>query len=120
MSGERRADLEGVRIYTKQQHILAPIPGTVRFAESFYSYGNTMIIEPQAGYLLVISGMDEMVFSEGDVISQGDVIGYFASNINDLKENPTLLLENRDRGLYVELRRNGQAQNLEEYFANSN
>ncbi len=111
--GERTEHRQGIVIKTSQSVISTPISGTVRFAKDFLDYGNLLIIEVSKGYLIVLSGFDELLAKEGDILETGDILGFFAIEKAETSENS---LVNEKNELYVEIRENGAPVDVTEYF----
>ena len=83
--------------------VASPCIGRVGFAAPFRSYGKLMIIECGGGYDFVLAGLDRLDVPVGRAVHAGEPLGRMADY------DPT---KGSDRpGLYVELRKNGQAIN---------
>lgn len=91
--------------------VTAPHAGTVRYAGPFLDYGNVIVIEPAAGYLLVLAGLGEVFAGAGTVLSSGDPLGLVAGQAAPTqgKLNDNAGTDGRDRRatLYMELRVEG-------------
>jgi septal ring factor EnvC (AmiA/AmiB activator) len=87
-------------------------------------YGNVMILEPGAGYLLVLAGLDQVYGEVGDVVSQGDALGLMGGTVEATAANAADILRPADNGsgasdsetLYVELRNGGQPIDPTDWF----
>jgi septal ring factor EnvC (AmiA/AmiB activator) len=55
--------------------VTAPWPATIRYRGPLLDYGNVMIVEPAAGYLLVLAGLGTVYGETGDVLARGAPIG---------------------------------------------
>jgi septal ring factor EnvC (AmiA/AmiB activator) len=83
--------------------VSSPCLGRVGFAAPFRSYGKLMIIECGGGYDFVLAGLDRLDVPVGRPVRAGEPLGRMADY------DPA---KSTDRpGLYVELRKNGQAIN---------
>ncbi|SNX68911.1 septal ring factor EnvC (AmiA/AmiB activator) [Cereibacter ovatus] len=75
------ADAAGVRrpgmvVVTRPQALVtAPWPATIRYRGPLLDYGNVMILEPGAGYLLVLAGLGTVYGETGEVVSAGAPLG---------------------------------------------
>jgi septal ring factor EnvC (AmiA/AmiB activator) len=84
-------------------------------------YGNVIILEPQAGYLLVIAGLDQVYGEIGQILDQGAPVGLLGGKQTGAQE---FLIQASDGGgamaqetLYIELRHNGEPVDPEVWFA---
>ena len=55
--------------------VTTPWPATVRYRGPLLDYGNVMILEPAAGYLLVLAGLGTVYGETGDVLAAGAPVG---------------------------------------------
>lgn len=75
------ADAAGVRrpgilIAARPQALVtAPWPATIRYRGPLLDYGNVMILEPGAGYLLVLAGLGTVYGETGEVVAAGAPLG---------------------------------------------
>jgi septal ring factor EnvC (AmiA/AmiB activator) len=83
--------------------VTSPCTGRVAFAAPFRSYGRLMIIECGGGYDFVMAGMARLDAPVGRAVRPGEPIGRMPDY------DPAHTAEKP--GLYVELRKNGQAIN---------
>ncbi len=68
--------LEGVALSTAPQAIVnAPIDGKVEFAGSFRSYGQLLILDAGAGYLVLLAGMSKISAEIGQNVRLGEPVG---------------------------------------------
>ncbi|MEQ3624177.1 MAG: peptidoglycan DD-metalloendopeptidase family protein [Celeribacter sp.] len=90
--------------------ITAPVAATVRYAGPFPDYGNVMILEPEAGSLVVLGGMDQVYAPTGTVLAAGAPIGMMGGPAEDSRTaepggaalSETLYLEIRQGGSPVD------------------
>jgi septal ring factor EnvC (AmiA/AmiB activator) len=98
----------GVVFATRPAALLtAPWPSTLRHKGHLTGYGNVMILEMAPGYLLIMTGMNEMFGNTGEVFDAGAALGLMGAaddvtNGDRHDEGATL-----SQTLYVETRRNG-------------
>ncbi len=101
--------------------VTAPWSATVRYAGSLLDYGNVMILEPQAGYLLVLAGLGDLYAVEGSVIAPGTVLGVMpggpAAREAYFVAAPQAGGANRSETLYMELRDGGAPVDPAQWFA---
>lgn len=88
--------------------VTAPWPATIRYRGPLLDYGNVMIVEPAAGYLLVLAGMASVFGETGDVVEAGAPLGLMGGSESAETLFPA---EGKDAGgtgrtetLYIELR----------------
>jgi murein hydrolase activator len=55
--------------------VTSPAGATVRHAGPLGDYGNVILLEPAAGYLLVLAGLGEVYVVDGDVVTAGAPLG---------------------------------------------
>lgn len=104
--------------------VTAPWAATIRYRGPLLDYGNVMILEPGAGYLLVLAGLDQVYGDVGDVVSQGDALGLMGGSVEAAAANTADILRPADNGsgasdsetLYVELRNGGQPIDPTDWF----
>lgn len=102
--------------------VAAPVAATIRYVGAFLDYGNVVILEPQADYLLVITGLDEVYGEIGEVVDAGAPIGLLGGKPAGAQE---FLIEAAQGGgaiaeetLYIELRHKGEPVDPGPWFAN--
>ena len=91
--------------------VTTPWPATIRYSGPFLDYGNVIILEPDAGYLVVLAGLDQVYGEFGEILDAGDPIGLLGGASEETEE---FLIEASQGGgnlsqetLYIELRENG-------------
>jgi septal ring factor EnvC (AmiA/AmiB activator) len=101
--------------------VSAPFPGTVRYAGPLLDYGNVIILEPEAGYLLVLAGLGDLYAATGTVVRQDDLLGLIAGQDEAAQGNliagPDAGSRPRPETLYIELRANGATEDPAPWFA---
>lgn len=101
------ADSKGLWIEGRQSSlVVAPMKGVVRFAGSFKSYGNIVIIEHAGNYHSLIAGLEKIDAAVGYEVAAGEPLGYLG-----------VIVEGANPRLYFELRRHGKAVNPSQKFA---
>ncbi|MEM6635840.1 MAG: peptidoglycan DD-metalloendopeptidase family protein [Pseudomonadota bacterium] len=93
--------------------VTAPFQATARFVGPLLDYGNVIILEPAAGYLLVLAGVDRVFAEVGQVLPQGAPVGLMATNESTVTENGGEYTQT----LYVESRRGQNAVDPTGWFA---
>jgi murein hydrolase activator len=101
--------------------VVSPWPATIRYLGSFLDYGNVIILEPEAGYLLVLAGLGEVYGEFGQILEAGDPVGLLGGNLPRATE---FLIEASKGGgalaqetLYIELRYAGEPTDPSKWFA---
>jgi septal ring factor EnvC (AmiA/AmiB activator) len=108
------ADVAGVRrpglTLATLPHALvtAPAPATLRYLGPLLDYGNVIVLEPAPGYLLILSGLDVLYGTLGEVVPEGAPLGLMGGVEGAGSASETL---------YMELRAEGQAIDPEPWFA---
>ena len=112
----------GILIATRPAALVtAPWPATIRYRGPLLDYGNVMIVEPSAGYLLVLAGIETVYGETGDVIEAGAPLGLMGGQ----EDSGTLLpAEGQEGGgtgrtetLYIELRHGKEPVDPGPWFA---
>ena len=91
--------------------VVAPWDGRVRFADRLPGYGNVMVLEPENGYLIVMSGLGRLDRQVGEVVLAGERLGDMGGPVpgdeeflreaaadDDLTGRERLYLEVREKG----------------------
>ena len=100
--------------------VTTPAPATVRYRGSLLDYGNVIILEPQAGILLVIAGLDVVYGKTGEVLPGGSPVGLMGGP--DTGADDLLTREGSGTGagqtetLYVEVRQDNTPVDPEAWF----
>ncbi|MBF9045711.1 peptidoglycan DD-metalloendopeptidase family protein [Rhodobacterales bacterium LSUCC0031] len=101
--------------------VTAPWPASVRYAGPLLDYGNVIILEPEAGYLLVLAGLDTVYVSTGAIIPAAGPLGLMPAGAGaDTEELIVAALQGSGAALsetlYIELRDNGVPVDPAEWF----
>lgn len=111
----------GLVVATRPQALVsAPWSGTIRYRGPFLDYGNVMILEPGAGYLLILAGMATLYGEVGEVVPVGTALGMMGGleTMGDLEATlRSASGANGSETLYMELRQGGQPVDPGDWFA---
>jgi septal ring factor EnvC (AmiA/AmiB activator) len=126
ITGFNEADAAGVR---RPGLLLATRPGalvtaswpvTIRYRGPLLDHGQVTIVEPEAGYLIVLAGLGTTFGEIGDVVPAGGPLGLMGGAMPTAQE---ILIESGERGgqvrsetLYIELRQGQTPQDPAEWF----
>ncbi|MFU8776522.1 MAG: murein hydrolase activator EnvC family protein [Roseovarius sp.] len=99
----------GILLATRPRALVtAPSAATVRYRGPLLDYGNVIILEPQAGILLVFAGLDVVYGQAGQVLPGGSPVGLMggAGTEGDLllAANSQDMGARRTQTLYIEVR----------------
>ena len=104
--------------------VTTPWAATIRYRGPLLDYGNVIILEPEAGYLIVLAGLGQVYGDVGDVLGAGDPVGLLGGKdpaVDDfLVEASKGNGQSRTETLYVEIRQNREAIDPEAWFALEN
>jgi septal ring factor EnvC (AmiA/AmiB activator) len=100
--------------------VTAPWDATLRFAGPLTDYRQVVVLEPEAGYLLVLAGLGNVDRSAGEAVLAGEKLGDLGGA---LPTGDEFLLEDADRAghitlerLYLEVRRLGEPLDPADWF----
>lgn len=100
--------------------VTSPTAATIRYLGPLLDYGNVMILEPQAGLMFVLAGMDTVFGVAGQVIPQGSPVGLMGGEDPELGAILSTSGEGtgneRTETLYVEVRQGKDAVDPEIWF----
>jgi septal ring factor EnvC (AmiA/AmiB activator) len=101
--------------------VLSPWAATIRYTGPLLDYGNVMILEPGGGYLLVLTGFEQVYGEVGEVVARGAALGLMGARDH---VDADFLADAAEGGgiegtetLYMELRQGADAVNPIEWFA---
>lgn len=98
--------MQGITILTRAgAEVVAPHDGHIAFSGPFRDYGVILIIAHGEGYHTLLAGLTETYVEVGQSLLAGEPVGQMGSGKN--------------RTLYVELRRNGEAINPHPWWASN-
>lgn len=115
----------GLVIATRAQALVtAPFAATIRFRGPLLDYGNVMILEPQAGYLLVLAGLGTVYGATGDILEAGAPVGLMGGrDVADARQGGSAAEAQQGGGatrpetLYIEVRQGEQPLDPMDWFA---
>jgi len=118
-AGIRRPGL--VMIAAPASLVSAPASATIRYRGPLLDYGNVIILEPEAGYLIVLAGLGQVYGEVGQILSAGDPVGLLRgsdpSAQDFLVEASQGSGEIRKETLYIEIRKDRAAVDPGAWFA---
>ena len=88
--------------------VVAPADAGVRFSGPVPGQGIVVILEPRAGYLVILSGLERSFARQGQIVAMGEPIGLMGGKLANAQENLNELLRNGSllgrETLYMEVR----------------
>jgi septal ring factor EnvC (AmiA/AmiB activator) len=100
--------------------VTAPWDATLRYAGPLIDYGQVVVLEPEAGYLVVIAGLANINRSAGEAVLAGEILGDLGGQIPNgdeiLLEETTGTVQTGRETLYLEIRRSGKPLDPAEWF----
>lgn len=101
--------------------VTAPWPATIRYLGPLLDYGNVIILEPEAGYLIVLAGLGQVYGEVGEILSAGDPIGLLNGSTPAARDFLVEAAEGsgdlRQETLYIEIRQDRNAVDPGAWFA---
>jgi septal ring factor EnvC (AmiA/AmiB activator) len=100
--------------------VTTPWDATIRYAGPLIDYGQVVVLEPEADYLVVIAGLAHVDRHAGEAVLAGEKLGDLGGPLPT--GNEILLADTSGAGqtrqetLYVEIRRSGKPQDPAEWF----
>lgn len=120
------ADAAGVRrpgmlVVTRPEALVtAPWPATIRYRGPLLDYGNVMILEPAAGYLLVLAGLGTVYGETGEVVAAGAPLGLMPAGASGSADGTTPAGQGSGaqdtETLYLELRQGAEPVDPADWF----
>ncbi len=102
--------------------VTTPAAATVRYRGPLLDYGNVVILEPDADYLLILAGAGDLFVAAGELVAEGAPLGLMPGGVDDV--NADLIVSEAQGGgagltetLYIELRQGGSPVNPLAWFA---
>jgi len=100
--------------------VTAPTAATIRYRGPLLELGNVVILEPQAGTLFVLSGLQEVFGETGQVIPEGSPVGLMGGSTPEsgaiLSLNGDGTGTDRSETLYIEVREGDSPVDPETWF----
>ncbi len=101
--------------------VTSPAATTVRYAGPLPDYGNVIVLEPAAGYLLILAGLGDLYVKAGEVLGQGAPVGLMGGAPPEAPEFLGAVRQggggDRQETLYIELRERGAPVDPGPWFA---
>ncbi|UXM94863.1 peptidoglycan DD-metalloendopeptidase family protein [Bartonella sp. HY329] len=94
--------------------VLSPAEGIVRYAGSFRSYGQMLIIDVGQNYHIIIAGLEKLDVAPGQVVLQGEPVGSMARQL--IASASELDIGKSAPMLYIEIRREGKPVDPESWW----
>jgi len=112
----------GLLLATRPQALVtAPWPATLRYSGPLLDYGNVIILEPDAGVLLVLAGLEQVYGVTGQVLDANEAIGLMGGDTPDpdgfFADVTTTAGSATTETLYIELRVGGKPVDPAPWFA---
>lgn len=109
----------GILIATRPRALVTtPVAASIRYRGPLLDYGNVIILEPEAGVLIVMAGLGQVYGSIGDVLPEGSAIGLMGGAVNTNLTSITLPGgEVRSETLYIEVREGNTPVDPSNWFA---
>jgi len=112
----------GIVLATRARALVTtPVPATLRYRGPLLDYGNVIILEPQAGVLIVFAGLDTVYGRTGEVLPGGSPVGLMggAGDGSDLLDAASEGNGGAGRGqtLYIEVRQDNSPVDPLSWFA---
>ncbi len=92
--------------------VTAPWSATVRYAGPLSGHGQVVIVEPAEAYLMVLSGLDEVLVRTGEILPEGTPLGTMPPAPPGQANSGS-----RSQTLYFEIRHEGKPIDPEPWFA---
>jgi septal ring factor EnvC (AmiA/AmiB activator) len=100
--------------------VISPTAATIRYLGPLLDLGNVMILEPQAGILFVLSGLDQVFGKAGQVVPQGTPVGLMGGAEPEMGAILSLSGDgtgtDRSETLYIEVREGDSPVDPETWF----
>lgn len=101
--------------------VTTPFPATIRYLGPLLDYGNVIILEPEAGYLIVLAGLGQVYGEVGQILAKGDPVGLMSGKDpaaqDFLVEASQGSGEIRQQTLYIEIRQDRNTVDPGAWFA---
>ncbi|WP_224817150.1 peptidase M23 [Hasllibacter sp. MH4015] len=102
--------------------LTAPWPASIRYAGPLLDYGNVIILEPDADYLLILAGAGDLFVTAGELVPADAPLGLMPGG-SDIPGEELIVSDAQGGGagltetLYMELRQGGSPVNPLDWFA---
>lgn len=113
--------LRGVKIAAPAYaEIYAPWGGVIRFSGAYADYGEVVILEPEAGALIIFAGLAQRLREAGEVVLAGEPLGALGGPTPQAEEfliaSTSAVEPIATETLYIEVRRNGKPADPADWF----
>jgi len=101
--------------------VTTPWPATIRYAGPLLDYGNVIILEPDARYLMVLAGLGDLYVNAGQIVTSEAPLGLMPGAEGD--QNDLIRPGSAESGagmtetLYIEIRDNGRPVDPADWFS---
>lgn len=111
----------GIVLATRPRALVTtPTAATIRYRGPLLDYGNVMILEPQAGVLFVLAGLDVVYGAAGQVLPAGSPVGLMGGETPSadsiVRQAADGVGRERTETLYIEVRQGNEPQDPETWF----
>ncbi|MGR3452773.1 murein hydrolase activator EnvC family protein [Pseudooceanicola sp.] len=111
----------GIVLATRPRALVTtPTAATIRYRGPLLDYGNVMILEPQAGVLFVLAGLDVVYGAAGQVLPAGSPVGLMGGETPSadsiVQQAADGAGSERTETLYIEVRQGNEPQDPETWF----
>lgn len=111
----------GIVMVTRPRALVStPAAATLRYAGPLLDYGNVIILEPQAGILLVLAGLDVVYGQAGQVLPAGSPVGLMGGDDPDpgalLPRDGQETATGQTETLYIEVRQDNSTVDPAQWF----
>ena len=101
--------------------VTTPWPATIRYLGPLLDYGEVAVLEPGEGFFLVLAGLGQVFGKIGEVLPKGAPVGLMGGA--EVAPDQAFLISTAEGGgaeatetLYIELRRNGEPLDPDDWF----
>lgn len=111
----------GILVATRPRALVsAPAAATIRYQGPLLDFGNVMILEPEAGLLIIFAGLDLVYGRTGEVVAEGAPLGLMGGKDAAVGEILTQVGDGTgsdlSQSLYLEVREENEPVNPESWF----
>lgn len=92
--------------------VTLPATGRILYAGSFRSDGQLLIVDLGQNYQLIMLGIGQLMVKVGEIVTEGEPVGF----MHKAHKNKQNSVQQEEFVLYVELRKNGKAINIDNWW----
>ncbi|WP_224824142.1 murein hydrolase activator EnvC [Cognatishimia sp. MH4019] len=109
----------GILVATRPRALVTtPFAASIRYRGPLLDYGNVIILEPEAGALVVMAGLGQVYGAIGDVLPEGSAVGLMGGPVNtNLTASSLAGSAPRSETLYIETREANTPVDPSSWFA---